>query len=315
MTLRKGGMKNMDKDREIESLFECKGDGLIREAKQRSVARIVGISIGVSVFVIILGFLLKIQIVPFVLDKQASEKSYHYKIYGANTFVTKFRGERRLTRNKLSAMKYKILKDIPVLVGRIEVPGDLYENKIYMKTGEIYGETGNRMMRFYHPNIGYEKYSDDLARLEEFDEKDIIEIGLSFDGSYSWEEIKSIIPENIDVNWCWIDGVEITDVMKEEQILFEEDNVVGFSTIESNGVAIEKPVEKFVNTLELIRIKTNKYKISIESILNHLKDKQEIVDEEQDLVIGAVVVGRVSDLKAIQNSKMIKASTFGTILR
>ncbi|MGL6174467.1 MAG: anti sigma factor C-terminal domain-containing protein [Cellulosilyticaceae bacterium] len=305
----------MDKDREIESLFECKEDGLIREAKRRSFIRIVGISIGVSVGVIILGFLLKIQIVPFVLDKQASEKSYHYKIYGANTFVTKFRGERKLTHNKLSATKYKILKDVPVVVGRIEVPGELHENKIYMETGEIYGEVGNKTMRFYHPNIGYEEYSDDLARLEEFDEKDIVEIGLSFDKSYSWEAIKSILPENIDINWCWIDSIQITDVMKEEQVLFEEDNVVGFYAIESNGAAIEKPVEKFMDTLELIRIKTNKYKMSIETILNDLKEKQEIVDEKQDLVIGAVVVGRVSDLKAIQNSEMIKASSFGMILR
>ena len=65
---------------------------------------------------------------------------------------------------------------------------------------------GQREMMFYIPEINYnEKILNDLPSLSEMDPGKLVEMGISFDKSYSLEEVKSMLPEGLKQVWYWVD--------------------------------------------------------------------------------------------------------------
>lgn len=324
MTSRKDGRKKMSNNKktdEIDKLFGFNEEELLNTAKRKSISKMASISIGMSLLIFILLAALKLQVTPILLDKKASEISYYYGTHGANIFVGGFSGDTKLTRSEVYSTKYKVVDGIPVVMGEVAVPSEKYEHNFYMSNGDIFSSQGHRVMQFFHPSINYKNYRDDLEKLDELEVNNVVELGVSFDKKYSFKEIKEMLPEGIQLNWCWVDGIDEAafgadnEVFDSSYAVFEEDNVLGFSTIQGNGESKEDPVADFIESLELIIPKTKKHKEELVEVVNKLSNGKGTINPGEVPIIGAVVVGKAEELKALRGIPKIKASSFGIILK
>lgn len=328
MILRKGGKremndnKEMNDSKELDKLFNFDEENLIKVAKRKSVGKMVSVSIGMSLLIIVLLGALKIQVVPIVLDKQSSEVSYYYNIHGANIFVGGFSGETRMTNNSVYAKKYKVINNIPVMIGEIEIPNVKYEDNFYMSDGNVFSEAGHRVMQFFHPRIAYQEYKNDLNELDKLDKNDIVELGVSFDKAYSFEEVKEMIPSDIQLNWCWVDTVHEDffnnideEFFESKYAVFYEENITGFPTINGNGELKQNPVADFIEDFDLIIPKTRKYKEEFVEAVDKLSHGTGTIKPEEIPIVGGVVVGTAEQLKLLKDISGIKASSFGVILK
>ena len=75
-----------------------------------------------------------------------------------------------------------------------------------------YNELGQREMVFFYPFLQYKTYRNDLKLLDDIGEDKIMEVALSFDQGYTFDEVQSMISNNVTLSWLWVDDVnEDTD--------------------------------------------------------------------------------------------------------
>lgn len=321
MILRKGGNRKMDDNKELDQLFNFNEEDLVKVAKRKSISKMISVSIGVSLLIIILLGALKIQIVPIILDKEASEVHYYYDTHGANIVVGGFSGTTRLNNNSIYAKKYKVINNVPVTIGEVEIPNVKYENNYYMSDGNVFSDAGHRVMQFFHPRINYTTYKKDLNELNKLESNDVVELGISFDRRYSFDEVREMLPDNIQLNWCWVDTIDDNffnideEFFNSEYAVFYEEDIMGFPTINGNGKLKEDPMAEFIESFDLILAKTRKQKEELTNAFNKLAGGAGTINPEEVPIIGVVVVGTVEELKALDNISSIKASSFGVILK
>ncbi|MEF9990899.1 MAG: anti sigma factor C-terminal domain-containing protein [Romboutsia sp.] len=318
--------KDKDIERELDNLFDfensIEGD-IIKNAKKKSYMKITFISLGMTILVLVLGIITKLQMTPYIVSKEIISYDIYHSIVGANTFLGIWEEESKLLSSGALAPKYKLIDGKPVYVGEIDIENSNYPYNIRTNSNELYSYFGNRIMEFYHPLVGFDKYPNDLFKIDSIDQNKNIEMAISFDRQYSLEEVKNILPKEIDINWMWVDtfkGDRIrglkpykSDIAYTEAQTVEENYAVGFSTIEKDGELKKDPVDTFVETIELGLKRGGKYKRDIKDIHEALVGKNNKIDKNNIKVVGAVVVGNKADLEKLKDMKTIKASSLGVI--
>lgn len=66
--------------------------------------------------------------------------------------------------------------------------------------------TGDREMFFYHPKIAYNHYKDNISELNQLEKNTLVELAISFDNAYRFDDIKSKLPPEVQVDWWWVDA-------------------------------------------------------------------------------------------------------------
>lgn len=175
--------------------------------------------------------------------------------------------------------------------------------------------TGDRVMFFYHPEIKYDRYKDSMSEINLLENTATIELGLSFDQAYSIEEVTSLMPENIDVMWWWVDSY--TDARLDYMKL-------GQDTVSANSIFIygfhdERfehysfgGIDYFINSI--LRLKdSNNFKWEVDQLYEALVGEDSKLDRNDVKIIGAVVTGTVDQLDILKEQSFIKASTLGVV--
>ncbi len=67
---------------------------------------------------------------------------------------------------------------------------------------------------FFHTNVDYKEYKNDLAELDKIPDDKLIEIGNSFDKPYPIIDRYNILPAEINKTWHWIDTFSDEDIEK-----------------------------------------------------------------------------------------------------
>ena len=312
----------MKEDHEIDRLFDpaFNDKDLIKSAKRKSYFRMTGVSFLVSVCVLALLILLKIQLTPYVMHQKMVAKELYYDIYGANTYVGVWDEQYKLIGSSAEAPKYKLLNGKPVHLGDVSLDSSDRVTTIGNSKFAQFSYNGNRVMNFFHPSLPYDEYANDLQKLNEVNEGKIIEMALSFDQAYTYDEIVSMLPKNVTLQWNWVnaysseelEGFEASDSLYAEYptTILKEYEVAGFPSISEAGEIIENPVDDFLETLDLAQTKGGSYKEEFTHIYETLqKDTNENVE-----IIGAVVVGDKQQLSTLIDKPYIKASSFGVII-
>lgn len=311
----------MDDNKELDQLFSFNEEDLVKVAKRKSTSKMISVSIGMSLLIIILLGALKIQIVPIMLNKEASEVHYYYDTHGANMFISGFSGTTRINNNSVYAKKYKVINNVPVIIGEIEIPNVKYEDNYHMSDGNVFSDAGHRVMQFFHPRINYTNYKNDLNELNTLENNDVVELGISFDRQYSFDEVKEMLPENIQLNWCWVDTIDDNffnideEFFNSDYAVFYEEGIIGFPTINGNGELKEDPMAEFIESFDLILPRTKNQKEELTNAFNKLADETGRINPKEVPIVGAVVVGTVEELKVLTDISGIKASSFGVILK
>lgn len=313
----------MKEEHEMDSFFDSIVDekNLINAAKRKSYFRIMAVSFFVSMCVLILLVLLKIQLTPYFMNQKMIEQELYYEIYGANIYTGTWTEQYKLVNSSAVAPKYKLLNGRPVHLGEISFDSSPGEITVGNSEFAQFTYSGNRVMNFFHPSLQYPKYENALNELNNVNDGKWIELGLSFDQPYAYEEVVSMLPKDVTLQWNWVNTFSEEEIkaFNSEQAeytdaIFKEHVVAGFPSISKAGETIKEPVNSFITTLDLARSKGGSYKEEYEYIYNTLKNNQDSLTNENIKIIGVVVVGDKQQLKSLINQPYIKASSFGAII-
>lgn len=323
-------MKNKEEAndlKEVNDLFDFENvhneEEIIKKAKKKSYIKIILISLGISITVLTLGVASKLQITPHItFNKIAAIESY-YNIVGADIFLGPWDEQNNIFNSGATTCKYKLVGNKPVYIGELDINKVNFDN--YLVTGEnnTYSYYGNKVMEFYHPLVEYDKYSNDLSKVNDIDSNKNIEMALSFDKQYTLEEVENILPKDVKINWLWVDTYKDNSleslkkfdngITQMEAKILTENQVVGFHTIKQNGTYNEKPVEDFIENIKFGLSHGGKYKEEINNIYKDLTENNKDLTESDIKIIGAVVVADKDNLSKLKNINTIKSSSLGVI--
>lgn len=302
MSLKRSGVEKMKEENEVDSFFEntLNNKDLIKKAKRKGNFRITGISLLASLCLLALLLLLKLQLTPYLMHKQIVEKDLYAELYGANTHLGLWTETYKLLGSTAVAPKYKLLNDKLVPLHEVSLNSSEIETTV-----AGYSYDGNRVMNFFHPSVNYKTYANDLKNLSKVEDGKLIELGISFDRAYSYEDVVSMLPKDVKLQWNWV-NIFYEDELKDERASFEESEVFGFSTITKDGKTLKKPEQQFMSTLNDASTKGGKHKKEFKELYTLLKNKN-------IGIVGVVIVGDKKQLATLENKTYVKASSFGVM--
>jgi len=178
-----------------------------------------------------------------------------------------------------------------------------------------YSGNGYRSMMFFHPEINYKGYKDDLSKLDKISDDMLIELAISFDKSYKHAEVQSLIGSKANLSWYWLDAFTNED-MKSYRQLAEISDVNCAYIPEFNAIGVNVSPQHFetgyTELMELFKnTRLERYKAMYNDMMaKGYKDYKSYADVP---ILGAIVYGTKSELKALIGNPAIKASCFGVI--
>ncbi|WP_019242513.1 MULTISPECIES: anti sigma factor C-terminal domain-containing protein [Bacillus] len=302
-------MNNDEQD--LDDLFSPKQTDLIKKAKSNSLKRMIITNILVTTITLLMLSVIKWQLTPFILNREMIKEQSINEIYGANTFVGPWDEEVKLLGSHATAPIFKFINGIPIQVKTIK---NKYNQMEYFieRNLDKYRYNGQKLLRFAHPDVKYNKYSQEFSKLKD---NSNAEIALSFDSSYSVSEVEEMLPDNVLVNWLWVNDYpsEVLDELSNEQQFLYENEVIGISMLANDGTSLENPYSLFYENLQI----ASKYRRADEE-LKTLKKKittNGSLDTSKISIIGAVVSGKGSDLKKLEGLPFIKNASIGLTIQ
>ncbi|SKC88245.1 anti sigma factor C-terminal domain-containing protein [Maledivibacter halophilus] len=195
-----------------------------------------------------------------------------------------------------------------------------------------YNELGQRRMVFYYPYISYRYYRNDLSLLEDIDQDKYVEIALSFDKAYGFDEMENILPKDVITTWYWIDDLndEEKEEKKEEERIRTNENeeeetyinpakvcsearAYGIKLFDRDGDKIQDPIDRFVSSLERGLDDDTFYKDEFTRVFENIAGEDKEIQRKDIKIQGAVVTGTAEELKKLRNLPFIRASTLGIV--
>ncbi|WP_017754004.1 anti sigma factor C-terminal domain-containing protein [Calidifontibacillus oryziterrae] len=175
--------------------------------------------------------------------------------------------------------------------------------------------TGDRELFFYHPDVAYDVYKDSISELEQIEKTNFVELGLSFDQAYSYNEIQNKLPSNVQVVWWWVDAYpyERIDFFQQDQDTISADYpfIYGFHAEQFKEDAYGG-IDSFITSLERLQ-DSNNFKWEAGEAYNALIGDNGKLEQSDVQIIGAIVTGTPEQLKSLQGLPFIKGSTLGVI--
>ncbi|MFD2878736.1 anti sigma factor C-terminal domain-containing protein [Paenibacillus rhizoplanae] len=145
---------------------------------------------------------------------------------------------------------------------------------------------GQRELAFYIPGVDYGgRILNDLPELDKMNEDKRVELAISFDKDYSFEEVKGLLPAGAKPVWYWVDTYDEREGFNFKPYPNENDpakmnyptpmnanyGVYGFGVQPDWDQA--KP-EHFIGTVQVGVDKKDNYHSEYQRIFNYLKKRQ-----------------------------------------
>lgn len=306
----------MNKD--IDDLFSDKMGNEIKNEiirkRGKSNRKLILTSILATILIIFVGNLIVSTIsnkyIFYSAMKDTENNDLEYRIKHANEYI----GEERYHgtgyfRYEGEYIVGKKIGDKVFYNGTLKYSGGLDSFRICGWVGEngrgkIYGL---KNLIFKYPYINYESILKDFNRLDEIEDNKIVEMALSFDKQYTFEEVNNMVNKNL-TTFYWVDNS--SDEQKENKInanskLDEnQDTVIGIKSMNQYGdimYNVKDRQDNFIDAVKKLRLNGN------EEIVQN-------IDENNIKIIGVVVVGSIKELKALQENSMIKHAIIGNVV-
>lgn len=167
-------------------------------------------------------------------------------------------------------------------------------------------EYGLRSLNFMHPYVDYKNTVNDFNFLSKVDDNKTLEMVLSFDKEYSYDEVNSFINSNL-ITFYWIDtsNEENKDYEIKNKTYEDESSAIGIKSTDYNG-----------STIKDVNERLEKFKYSLKYLIDN--SEYGLVDYGFDIdnlkINGVVVVGTPNELKGLQNNLIIKHAIIGSIV-
>lgn len=174
-----------------------------------------------------------------------------------------------------------------------------------------YWEYGYNKMMFFHPEINYKEYKNDLEKLEQISEDKIIEVALSLDKPYTVSEISRVLP-GTKISWYWVDTYGNEELERYATEAREYDAKSAF-IYEYEALGVHSPgygFSSFDYNEFLFDLKTYP---QYQKVYDRLNSKG-YTDPAKVPLLGVVVQGSKEELDSLVENPHIKASSFGVII-
>lgn len=290
------------KDESIEALFEedTNTEKLMKEACVASRVRQVVVSLGTLAIVAILVWLVHLQLTPYIIQSQTSERYFYEKVRGANRFEMPFAREIGFFSGKAEAVQYKILGNTPVMIGKVNSGPDQSEYRLEMADGGVYSETGYKQMIFYHPEGAAADVVREVDQLEAMEGVKLAEVAISLQMPMSRSELEGLLPEGVTLNWAWVDTA-----LDDQEPVFEA-QAIGYPLLDDKGKRLENPEGEWIKFLDLVKEKQTKQKAVYRTLY------EEAVSGQQ--LLGGVLVGAPEALAKLDKVGQIRGIVIGETL-
>lgn len=182
-------------------------------------------------------------------------------------------------------------------------------------------ENGYKKMRFFHPNIKYGEYQNELAAIDKIPEEKIIEMAISFDKPYKMAELFTIQNKlkPARISWVWLNEFTEEKMKQYESEVanydskangVKEDEAIGIS-IPNKGELGANPYDEYYDVLveNLGKSYMPEHKKLYDEIM--ARGKTKIADAE---VLGVIVQGTKEELKQLAENPMVKATSIGVVV-
>lgn len=330
----------------LDNLFNInKMEKSVKKAKRKANGKIVFITLIVLCSVTIVVALLNSKMTMYFESKVRESTSSLYEISKPNKFIGKYERYPGLLGGESHFTTYKIIEGKVVYTGEDRFGYGLFRNEILPEgtaapeiigfesnieedlQSQLYNELGQREMVFFYPSLQYKTYRNDLTLLDEIGENKVMEVALSFDRSYTFEEVKSMIPNQLHLTWLWVDDIDekkddlqsdMIDVNKGKVIgkqnqVRSEHSAYGVSLIDENGQPIEDPVQNFISEIKMGKDFKTIWQADFQNLYKTLSGEDGKLTEDDLQFLGAVVTGDAKTLSTLKKLPFIKASSIGVI--
>lgn len=328
-----------DLDKIFDEAKNNKISKAVKKAKRLSTFKIVMISF----FTFIIFTFITTSIGREIINKRWSEYEntikYRYEVQAPNKFPGTFYTNKGYFSGETEHKTFKYINGKRVYTGTYGTKYNLFGEQYTSSGGSLanhtsmtweeidflhrYNDVGQKLMMFYYPYVNYgDKYENDLSLLEDIGNDKYMEIALSFDKSYSIDEVNDMISKDINLTWYWVDvanyeqkenqkyhvdkqdvGGEIKEVIQYPDLCFE-DYAYGIKTINEYGERYENPEKYFIDALT---------RGGITHIYDVVAGKDGKLTKDDIKVQGIVVTGDAENLKVLRNLPFIKASSLGVV--
>lgn len=315
-------------DNQLDQIFNSdKLDQAIRKSKQKATRKTILISILVAVFVFIILSVSNTALTIIMSNKAYERMDAEVKLTVPNGYISKSIDTFGLLGGRTDYTICRLLNGkLIILANQVRTFGVIPQFTMSRQRGSggqiagqwptNYWEYGYNRMIFFHPNITYKAYKNDLSELSQIADDKIIELGLSLDKPYSISEIFKILPDT-NISWFWVDAFRSQDMERYRQEAEEYDAKAAFiSEYEALGVSMgySQGIGNFYSQYNdfLFNLKASQNSKYLE-IYNELNSKG-YTDASKVPILGVIVYGTKDQLNHLVNNPHIKASSFGVIV-
>ncbi|EHQ88715.1 anti-sigma factor [Desulfosporosinus youngiae] len=313
-------------DNELDQIFdEDKLDRAIKKGKQKSTKRTVLISLLVACLAFLLITAGNAALTINMSNKTFQTMSAYIELTVPNGYISKsvdtfgfLGGRSNYTISRTIGNKPAVLEE------RVQPFGLLPQFIMTRGRGgghsagdwpSTYWEFGYNKMIFFHPQITYKEYKNDLANLSQIGNDKLIEVGLSFDKPYTISELANILP-GVNISWCWIDSFTKDEMNRYKKEAEKYDAKATFiSEFDTLGFNLRPSADNenfgtdYNSFLYNLKISSNQKFLAI---LDSLTTKG-YTDPSKVPILGAIVYGTKDQLESLLGNSHIKASSFGVI--
>lgn len=311
-------------DNQLDEIFNNeKMDQAIRKSKRKSTRKTVLISILVVVILSVLNTIFTI----IMSDVSYNKMDAQVKLTVPNGYISKSVDTFGLLGGRTDYTVCRLLNGkLIILENQVQTFGIIPQIIMSKQRGSgrhvagqwptSYWEYGYNRMIFFHPNIAYKAYKNDLAELSLVADDKIIELGLSLDKPYNISEVLKILPD-ANISWFWVDAFRSQDIEQYQKEAIEYDAKVAYiSEYDALGISMgySQGTGDFYSQYNgfLNNLKASKEAKYLE-IYNNLNIKG-YNDASKVPILGVVVNGTKDQLNDLLNNPHIKASSFGVIV-
>ncbi len=341
-------------EKELDEVFAGTGtDGLksiVKKAKRHSLLRIIIISFIAAGVVLTLYTFFGVKIIYKMETPIQVAVDAFYNISAPNRYIGNMPRYHESFGGKNVFSTYKIIEGRVVYTGHEEYYYGVLQKDWGSKIGSgspvILGETtdeeslqlrkynelGQMEMVFFYPFNKYRTYRKDLSLLEQIGPEKHLEMALSFDKTYSIDEVNRMVPKNVTLAWYWID--DLNEAEKENykntnftdekgktssldiKWLRSEKSAYGIKAYDANGAAFKqiKPEQMFIWALESGKKYDTRYQSEFERLYKNLVGSDGKLAGEDIKVQGVVVTGDAGELKSLRGLPFITASSLGVVV-
>ncbi|MYL35645.1 hypothetical protein GLW05_18880 [Pontibacillus yanchengensis] len=327
-------MSDHDKQEDINFVETSMFQQNMKKAKRKQNLKYIGIGTLTTITVLLLLYLMG----SWVLQTRLHSDDWTlYEIRGAN-FQTSGTQMYYTPFSAITETTYiKEMKDRPIVWDkkRVDIPMfgskstiDSFESSAseYSETNQrrisYNGHNNERNVAFYYPSITYEFLPEELQTATNLDENKIVEVALSFDQSYTPEQLEEKLDSSL-VKWLWVDTSNKSELQKDRETInnlgkdkskehrhvptASGQGAVGFQV---NEESYQKAADSFLESMEALD-KQSKYEGLYKEIQDALKGQS---GNRQVEISGAVITGTPSELERYLNKDFIRASTIGATI-